>query len=156
MSRTSIIINEIKQALQSVAPNQVYRYLKTIDQINDFPAICMYITEDDRPIRETLDYKGEIYLTIRGYVFGEDSQGLSDQLLLDIEDAIQTAALRYKLLSTQSNDTITTEINELMSVNQLSPVNEYTSDNIEIRRVLTDEGLFEPFGLAEVELFIRY
>jgi hypothetical protein len=77
-------------------------------------------------------------------------------LLLDIEDAIQTAALRYKLLSTQSNDTITTEINELMSVNQLSPVNEYTSDNIEIRRVLTDEGLFEPFGLAEVELFIRY
>lgn len=156
MSRASDIINEIKQALQPVAPNQVYRYLKNIDQINDFPTVCMFISEDDRPIRETLDYKGEIYLTIRGYVFGEDSQALSDQLLLDIEDSIITVNLQRKLLSTQNNDLIQTEIDNLVSVNQLSPVNEYSSDNIEIRQVSTDEGLFEPFGIAELKLFIRY
>jgi len=92
MSRASTIVQEIKQVLQPVAPNQVYRYLKPLDQINDFPTICLYISKDDRPIRETLDYKGEIDLRIRGYVYGgEDSQALSDQLSLDIEDAIMSA-----------------------------------------------------------------
>lgn len=156
MSRTSDIINQIIQALQTVAPNQVYRHLKYIDQINDFPSICIYISKDDRPIRQTLDYKGEIYLNLRGYIYGEDSQDLSDQLSIDIEDAIMTVNLQRKLMATQQYDSISTEINDLLSVNQLSPVNDFSSDDIIIRSVATDEGLFEPFGIVEMELFIRY
>jgi hypothetical protein len=156
MSRASTIVQEIKQVLQSVAPNQVYRYLKPLDQINDFPTICLYISKDDRPIRETLDYKGEIDLRIRGYVYGEDSQALSDQLAVDIEDAIMSEELQRRLIETQSSDLITTEINELISVNQLSPIVDYSADNVQITEVSTDEGLLEPMGVVEMRVFIRY
>jgi hypothetical protein len=115
------VIAELKTA---IGPN-VFRTFKLLDQINDFPSLCLNITRDDRTFDESANLGGTFILTIRGYVYNEDSIGASDQLIEDVETVIKSLSLSL-------------------------------FDSMKVVSVVTDEGLFTPYGIIDVEILVDY
>lgn len=113
----------------NVADN-VYRRFKYMDEINDFPSICLYATRDRRShIGAAIKY-GTFVTTIRGYVkSGESSIDDSDNLANDIEYAVESFNL------------------EGCSINLV---------DARILSIETDEGLMSPYGLCEISVEIAY
>src|SRR5210317_1832290 len=109
--------------------NNVYRRVKFLDEVNDFPAIYVSAGTEIRDFNSKSLTVATLDVTIRAYVFGEDnSQNLSDSLVQDIEHVIYS-----------------------LGDNPDKGILDITIDNIS-----TDEGLATPYGLAEVELTIVY
>jgi hypothetical protein len=109
--------------------NNVFRKLKFLDEVNDFPSIYVSAGTEIRDFNSKSLTVGVLDVTIRAYVFGEDnSQSLSDSLVQDIEHVIYS-----------------------LGDNPDKGILDITIDNIS-----TDEGLATPYGLAEVELTIVY
>jgi hypothetical protein len=109
--------------------NNVYRKLKFLDEVNDFPSIYVSAGTEIRDFNSKSLTVGTLDVTIRAYVFGEDnSQDLSDNLVQDIEHVIYS-----------------------LGDNPEMGILDITIDNIS-----TDEGLATPYGIAEVELTIVY
>jgi len=109
--------------------NNVYRKLKFLDEVNDFPAIYVSAGTEIRDFNSKSLTVATLDVTIRAYVFGEDnSQSLSDSLVQDIEHVIYS-----------------------LGDNPDKGILDITIDNIS-----TDEGLVAPYGLAEVTLTIVY
>jgi len=109
--------------------NNVFRKLKFLDEVNDFPSIYVSAGTEIRDFNSKSLTVGTLDVTIRAYVFGEDnSQNLSDSLVQDIEHVIYS-----------------------LGDNPDKGILDITIDNIS-----TDEGLATPYGLAEVELTIVY
>jgi hypothetical protein len=109
--------------------NNVFRKLKFLDEVNDFPSIYVSAGTEIRDFNSKSLTVGTLDVTIRAYVFGEDnSQNLSDDLVQDIEHVIYS-----------------------LGDNPEMGVLDITIDNIS-----TDEGLTTPYGIAEVELTIVY
>jgi hypothetical protein len=115
------VIAELKTA---IGPN-VFRTFKLLDQINDFPSLCLNITRDDRTFDESANLGGTFILTIRGYVYNEDSIGASDQLIEDVETVIKSLSLSL-------------------------------FDSMKVVSVVTDEGLFTPYGIIDIEILVDY
>tara|TARA_S200002703_G_scaffold82184_2_gene70823 strand:- start:2075 stop:2527 length:453 start_codon:yes stop_codon:yes gene_type:complete len=109
--------------------NNVYRKLRFLDEVNDFPAIYIAAGTEIRNF-ESKDLTVAILdVTIRAYVYGEDnSQSLADDLVQDIEHVIYSLEDRSDI-----------------------GIQDITIDNIS-----TDEGLAHPYGLAEIELTTVY
>lgn len=109
--------------------NNVFRKLKFLDEVNDFPSIYVSAGTEIRDFNSKSLTVGTLDVTIRAYVFGEDnSQSLSDDLVQDIEHVIYS-----------------------LGDNPDKGILDITIDNIS-----TDEGLATPYGIAEVELTIVY
>ena len=109
--------------------NNVFRKLKFLDEVNDFPAIYISAGTEIRDFNSKNLTLASLDATIRAYVFGEDnSQALSDSLVQDIEHVIYS-----------------------LGDNPDKGILDITIDNIS-----TDEGLATPYGIAEVELTIVY
>ena len=109
--------------------NNVFRGVKFLDEVNDFPAIYLAAGTEIRDFESLSLTVATLDVTIRAYVYGEDnSQSLADDLLEDIEQVI------YSL-----EDSPTKGIQD-----------------ITIESITVDEGLVEPYGLAEVNLQITY
>ena len=109
--------------------NNVYRKLKFLDEVNDFPALYISAGTEIRDFNSKNLTLATLDATIRAYVFGEDnSQDLSDSLVQDIEHVIYS-----------------------LGDNPDKGILDITIDNIS-----TDEGLATPYGIAEVELTIVY
>ena len=109
--------------------NNVFRKLKFLDEVNDFPALYVSAGTELRDFNSKSLTVATLDATIRAYVFGEDnSQNLSDDLVQDIEHVIYS-----------------------LGDNPEMGVLDITIDNIS-----TDEGLTTPYGIAEVELTIVY
>ena len=109
--------------------DNVYRKLKFLDEVNDFPAIYISAGTEIRDFNSKNLTLATLDATIRAYVFGEDnSQDLSDSLVQDIEHVIYS-----------------------LGDNPDKGILDITIDNIS-----TDEGLATPYGIAEVELTIVY
>jgi hypothetical protein len=109
--------------------NNVFRKLKFLDEVNDFPSIYVSAGTEIRDFNSKSLTVGTLDVTIRAYVFGEDnSQNLSDDLVQDIEHVIYS-----------------------LGDNPEMGILDITIDNIS-----TDEGLTTPYGIAEVELTIVY
>ena len=109
--------------------NNVFRGVKFLDEVNDFPAIYLAAGAENREFESLSLTVATLDVTIRAYVYGEDnSQSLADDLLEDIEHVI------YSL-----EDSPTKGIQD-----------------ITIESITVDEGLVEPYGLAEVNLQITY
>ena len=69
--------------------NNVFRKLKFLDEVNDFPAIYLSAGTEIRDFNSKNLTLARLDATIRAYVFGEDnSQDLSDSLVQDIEHVI--------------------------------------------------------------------
>lgn len=109
--------------------DNVYRKLKFLDEVNDFPALYISAGTEIRDFNSKNLTLATLDATIRAYVFGEDnSQDLSDSLVQDIEHVIYS-----------------------LGDNPDKGILDITIDNIS-----TDEGLATPYGIAEVELTIVY
>ena len=109
--------------------NNVFRKLKFLDEVNDFPSLYIAAGTEFRDFNSKSLTVATLDVTIRAYVYGEDnSQSLADDLIQDIEHVI------YSL-----------EDNPDKGV-----------QDIIIDSITVDEGLVEPYGLAEVILQIAY
>ena len=109
--------------------DNVFRGIKFLDEVNDFPAIYLAAGTEIRNFESLSLTVATLDVTIRAYVYGEDnSQSLADDLIQDIEHVIYS-----------------------LGDNPDKGVQDIIIDSITV-----DEGLVEPYGLAEVILQIAY
>ena len=111
--------------------NNVFRRLKFLNEINDFPTLCVSAGEEDRVEIGAGVRFGTMGLQIRGYVKAENSLDTAEDLVDDIEFVINTMAIEA------NNDTF--------------QIVDARVDSVE-----TDEGLYEPFGVVNIGVIIRY
>jgi hypothetical protein len=107
--------------------SNVFRKIKFLDEVNDFPSIFFQVGEEVRVYNTSGNTTGLIPLTLRIYVNDEESSGSLDSLIQDIEHII------YNL------DT-----------------GVYSIRDIIISSIDTDEGLVKPYGISEIEILIDY
>lgn len=109
--------------------NNVYRKLKFIDEVNDFPSLYISAGTETRNFQSENLTVATLDVIIRAYVYGEDnSQTISDSLVQDVEHIIYT-----------------------LGDNPEKGILDITIDSISV-----DEGLAVPYGIAEIELSIVY
>ena len=137
MSRRTDILGEFTTHLRSaqytdkpLPTNGVQRGMKWLDQINDFPFICYHVGETVTQHFGAGERYNIMTLDVRGYVRGEDSQSLADQLALDIEDAADS----FRDAATSTHMIVDSRIVE----------------------VSTDEGLMEPDGIVDMSIEVSY
>ena len=107
----------------------VFRKIKFIDEVNDFPALYLSAGTENRDFNTKSLTVATLDVTIRAYVFGEDdAQSKVDDLIQDIEHVI------YNLGDNSDKGIF----------------------DIQIDNITADEGLIEPYGLAEIVLTIQY
>ena len=109
--------------------DNVFRKLKFLDEVNDFPAVYVSAGTEIRNFNSKDLTVAQLDVTIRAYVYGEDnSQSLADDLVQDIEHVIYS----------------------------LEDKSDIGIQDIIIDNISTDEGLAHPYGLAEIELTTVY
>lgn len=145
MSRRSSIANFIVDALKNINGqasvynnaytfktnifNNSYRQLRFIDEVNDFPSLYITAGTEIRNFQSFGLTEAVLDLTIRTYVYSTDnSRDMLDDLVEDIEHVIYSLDVQPSL-----------------------GIIDIIIDNIS-----TDEGLLAPYGLAEIDLSIRY
>ena len=109
--------------------NNVYRKIKFLDEVNDFPALYLNAGTEIRDFNTKSLTVATLDVTIRAYVYGEDnSQSLADDVVQDIEHVI------YSIGDNSDKGIL----------------------DITIESISTDEGLAIPYGLAEAQLTVVY
>ena len=109
--------------------NNVYRKLAFLDEINDFPALYLSAGTEYRIFQTKSLTEATLEVIIRGQTFSEDnSQELSNKLLQAIEHVIYN----------------------------LPDYSEIGILDITIENITVDEGLASPYGIAQIDLSIRY
>ena len=109
--------------------NNVYRKLKFIDEVNDFPSLYLSAGTEIRDFQSENLTVATLDVIIRAYVYGEDnSQIIADSLVQDVEHVI------YSIGDNPEKGIL----------------------DITIESISTDEGLAAPYGIAEIELSIVY
>ena len=109
--------------------------LKFWDEVTDFPAIHLNAGS------ETREYQGGGYkdrylnITVRVYVNQEDAVDALDKLIEDIETVL--------------------EDNSRLTYTDKQGVSQFTHQ-ISIISINTDEGVLEPYGVAEISIQVRY
>ena len=127
-------INQTGNFLTDVFDN-VHPRLKFWDEVDTFPAIHLNAGT------ETREYQGGGYkdrflnITIRCYVKETDAVIALDKLLEDVETVIESNG-RLPYIDRQGNQ-------------------QYTLDII-IVSIDTDEGVLEPYGVAEMQISVHY
>ena len=124
------IVAGIAATLRSAIGCPVFEQFKWLDQINDFPSICLHIETDYKSHVEATPnvVGGDFNMLIRGYLHSENVVGAQDDFIQQIEDAL----------------------------NALTPATAIQIDDIHINSLEHDEGLFEPFGTVTVNVDIAY
>jgi hypothetical protein len=135
-------VNEIKLRLNGQSPynsnvsNNVHGHTLFIDQITQFPSICVVAGDETREYQPDGFKWRFLSLEIRIYVSDEtDSQEELALLLEDIERVID------------NNDVLTYD-------DTVSPNLKTTSSTI--LTIATDEGVLAPLALGEIALQVRY
>jgi len=130
--RTQIVdalVDHLAQNTDALPSNVIKRYAY-LDEVNDFPAITITSTSERRLHRGADARQGILLLFIRSYVFSDDdSLGAAETLGAQVEAAIESFDTTYRNL----------EVEEARV--------------IEFR---TDEGLFHPYGLVDMQIQILY
>ena len=137
----SFLVDELKQINGEQSPydssytfennlfNNVFRKLKFIDEVNDFPSLYLSAGTEIRDFQSENLTVATLDVIIRAYVYGEDnSQIISDSLVQDVEHII------YNIGDNPEKGIL----------------------DITIESISTDEGLAAPYGIAEIELSIVY
>lgn len=108
--------------------NNVFRRLKFLDEINDFPTICVNAGSEARTYDTSGLITGDLTLNIRAYLRAENPITAAENLADDIEHIV------YHL-----GDKSDIGILDLI-----------------MQSVSTDEGLVAPFGILEIDILARY
>lgn len=133
-----------------------------IDDVNSFPAIAV--------LRPTLGvvYRGAgeqirtINLLVRGYVRSSEETSINDSEILarDIERLTSTFPRAFTAGIVVDAGLILTEALDVLVTEQLFQIaRENRLDYVEAARVLavtTDEGLFSPYGICDLEVEMTY
>lgn len=139
--RTSILkalANKFKEELdgtkyKSNLYGNAFPFLKFWDEISNFSSVYMSVGSEQReylPGNFTWAFLGT---SLKLYCKGEDSQEQLEQLLEDVESVIN--ANRVLVYDT---------------------VNNLETTEILISSITSDEGLLQPYAIAEISILIRY
>lgn len=143
-SKRASILVALTEALKQINGNapfwtdlggNVHPKLLFWDEVKEYPAIHMAVG------RETRQYQGGGYkdrflnVTLRCYVKGEDAFIILEKLLEDVETVVeQNGRLAYQDSSGAT----------------------YSTQDITIQSIDTDEGVLDPLGVGEILLQVRY
>jgi hypothetical protein len=108
--------------------NNVFRRLKFLDEINDFPTICVNAGSEARTYDTSGLITGDLTLNIRAYVKAENPITAAENLADDIEHIVY-------------------HLGDKSNIGML---------NMIMVSVSTDEGLVAPFGILEIDILARY
>ena len=124
------LVTEIGQAID-IDPNNVHNSFKYLDEINDFPSVCLLPKNEARSQRSDNRRLGIIEVALRGYVFDENNLDTAEFLAQNVESKVDSFA-----------------------ANTAAKANGVADARVVTFR--TDEGLFEPYGIADLDLQILY
>jgi len=124
------LVTELGQT-SDVSPSNVFRHFKYLDEINDFPSVCLLPRNEARIERGANRRLGIIEVALRGYTFDENNLDRAEFLAQNVEAKVDSFSA-----------------NTAAKANGVSDVRVVT--------FRTDEGLFEPYGIADLELQILY
>ena len=111
--------------------DNVSNRLEFWDEVNDFPSVSVVAGNEFREYLPASFKWGYLTITIRVYVYTEDTIEELEKALVDIEAVIdQSQNLNYDTGK--------------------------TTEEIQITSITTDEGLLVPYGVGEVTLQVRY
>ena len=105
-----------------------YKGFKFIDEVNDFPSVYVTSGLEQRVYNTNKLTESIVTTTLRCYVYGQDPQTQLSNIIEDIEHVVYNAKFDTQI---QVQD-------------------------ITIKEILTDSGLLEPYGMAEIFLNIRF
>jgi hypothetical protein len=108
--------------------NNVFRRLKFLDEINDFPTICVNAGSEARTYDTSGLITGDLTLNIRAYLRAENPITAAENLADDIEHIVY-------------------HIGDKSDMGLL---------NMIMQSVSTDEGLVAPFGILEIDILVKY
>lgn len=124
------LVTELGQT-SDVSSSNVFRHFKYLDEINDFPSVCLLPRNEARIERGANRRLGIIEVALRGYTFDENNLDRAEFLAQNVEAKVDSFSA-----------------NVAAKANGVSDVRVVT--------FRTDEGLFEPYGIADLELQILY
>lgn len=137
---TELVVSELKKIDGNVSTfnpsytynynvfNNVFRRMKFLDEINDFPTITVIAGTENRIYNTDGLTIGELDLLVRAYIRAENPISYAENLAEDIEHIVYN-------LGDRSNIGVL---------------------DITIDSISNDEGLVAPFGILEVSITARY
>jgi hypothetical protein len=137
---TEFLVNELKKinggsstfdanyTYSTNIANNVFRRLKFLDEINDFPTICVNAGSEARIYDTSGLITGDLTLNIRAYLRAENPITAAENLADDIEHIVY-------------------HIGDKSDMGLL---------NMIMQSVSTDEGLVAPFGILEIDILVKY
>lgn len=137
---TEFLVNELKKingsnstfdpdyTYSTNVANNVFRRLKFLDEINDFPTICINAGSEVRTYDTVGLITGDLTLNIRAYVRSENPITAAENLADDIEHVVY-------------------HLGDKSDIGMLDMI---------IQSVSTDEGLVAPFGILEIDILAKY
>jgi len=133
MARRTQIVDALVDHLAAntdALPSNVFKRYLYLDDINDWPTITMMPQTEERIHRGADARQGIFTVFIRGYVYSEeDSLGTAETFAQQIDSAIDTFADTYV---------------------------QYQVEEARVIELRTDEGLFHPYGMADITLQVVY
>lgn len=143
-TRRLAIVDAIVSKLKNIDGNNQYRTnlfqnvsprLKFWDEVEEFPAVHLNAGSETREYQAG-GYKDRfLSVTVRCYVNEEDAVEALESLLEDVETVL--------------------EENSRLTYTDKNGATQYTQQ-ITIVSIDTDEGVLEPYGVAEMQLEVRY
>lgn len=143
MSRRTSIVKalaaKLNELIDGVSPyntnlyGNAYPYLKFWDEVSNFPSIYMSPGAEYREYHPAAFKWGYLSISLKVYTKGDDAPDQLELLLEDIERVID------------NNREILYDVD-----------NNYTTTEILIQSITTDEGLLAPYGVGEVNIQVRY
>ena len=124
------LVTELGQT-NDVDASNVFRHFKYLDEINDFPTICLIPGSEVRQELSANRRLGSIAVSLRGYVFDENNIDTAEIFAQNVESKVDS-----------------------FSANVASKANGVSDARVTSFR--TDEGLFQPYGIADLEVEILY
>lgn len=109
----------------------VFKHFKFLDEINDFPSVCFVAGSESREQLGANRRLGSIEIALRGYVFDENNIDIAEILAQNVESKVDS-----------------------FSANVAARANGVSDARVTAFR--TDEGLLQPYGVADLEVQILY
>ena len=123
-------VTELGQTPDVDASN-VHKRFKFLDELNDFPSLCFVASSESREQLGANRRLGTIEVALRGYVFDENNVDKAEILAQNVESKVDS-----------------------FSANVAARANGVSDARVVSFR--TDEGLLQPYGVADLEIQILY
>ena len=143
MSRRTSIVKTIAEKLKDIngeAPytsniNEcAYPFLKFWDEIVNYPAVYMSTGTETREYHPASFAWGYLNISLKIYTKGDDASQQLEDILEDVEKLLDST-LGIIVYDTDNN---------------------YSTSEISITSITTDEGLLAPYAVGEMNILVRY